>query len=305
MRAVDPRPLLVGAAACWGIGTAVSKQAVSDLPPVTLLALQLAVSVLALGLTGWLRGDRIRIRPAESAIARLGLLNPGLAYALGLLGLTQISASLSVLIWAAEPVLILLLAAVLLREGLPAWLVALSAVALGGLAVVLAGPALSGAAAGVLVSATGVLCCALYTIAARRWIAASDSTLPVILAQQLYALALAAVLVVAAAASRAAVGPTTITAATVASTVGSGLLYYAVAYWLYLSALRELPASVAATSFYLIPIFGLAAASLFGERLAPTQWLGAAIVIAAVAGVGVLQRRALNRLVPASGAGST
>jgi drug/metabolite transporter (DMT)-like permease len=299
LRRLDPRLLLVGAAACWGIGTAVSKQAVADLPAVTLLAAQLAVSVGALAVTGRARGERIRALPSEAAIARLGLLNPGLAYALGLLGLTQISASLAVLIWAGEPVLILLLAVLLLGERLPGWLLALSALAFGGLGLVLVGPALSGALLGVVISVSGVLCCALYTIAARRWIAASDSTLPVVLAQQAYAFALALCLVAVTGLAGGAILPAAVTTATVASTIGSGLLYYAVAYWLYLSALRHIPASVAATSFYLIPVFGLGAASLFGERLVAPQWVGAAVVIAAVAAIGWFQRRSGAALAPA------
>ena len=44
-----------------------------------------------------------------------------------------------------------------------------------------------------------------------------------------------------------------------------------------------MPASLAAVSFYLIPIFGVAGASLLlGERLEPSQWVGVAIVLAAV-----------------------
>ena len=62
-------------------------------------------------------------------LAALGVLNPGLAYALGLLGLTSISASMSVLLWVTEPVLIVVLAVLLLREHIPATLVATMAVA--------------------------------------------------------------------------------------------------------------------------------------------------------------------------------
>jgi drug/metabolite transporter (DMT)-like permease len=288
---VDPRLLLVGAAASWGVGTVVSKQAVADLQPVTLLAVQLGVSVVALAATGSLLRVRLRTGSGEAAIARLGLLNPGLAYGLGLIGLTQIGASLSVLIWALEPVFILALAGLVLRERMPAWLIVLSAVAVAGLGVVLEGPALSGGALGVVISATGVACCAVYTIATRRWISGSDSTLAVVLAQQAYAFALACVFIVVAAGSGAVVLPVSISAWTVVSAAVSGLLYYAVAYWLYLSALRTMPASIASTSFYLIPVFGLAAAAAFGERLESVQWLGAGVVIAAVAGIGALQRR--------------
>jgi drug/metabolite transporter (DMT)-like permease len=71
-----------------------------------------------------------------------------------------------------------------------------------------------------------------------------------------------------------------------ASALVSGVLYYGVAYWLYLSGLRRVPASIAAVSFYLIPVFGVAASFLLlGERLEPVQWVGAAVVVAAVASI--------------------
>ena len=46
--------------------------------------------------------------------------------------------------------------------------------------------------------------------------------------------------------------------------------------------LRVVRASVAAASFYLIPVFGVALGWLVGERLEPVQWLGAVVVVAAV-----------------------
>ncbi len=68
-----------------------------------------------------------------------------------------------------------------------------------------------------------------------------------------------------------------------ASAITSGVLYYGLAYCLYLSGLRHVPASFAAVSFYLIPVFGVAGAfHLLGERLDPSQWLGVAIVLAAI-----------------------
>ncbi len=44
-----------------------------------------------------------------------------------------------------------------------------------------------------------------------------------------------------------------------------------------------MPASSAAASFYLIPVFGVTGAFVFlGERLEASQWLGAAVVLLAV-----------------------
>ena len=47
----------------------------------------------------------------------------------------------------------------------------------------------------------------------------------------------------------------------------SGLMYYAAAYWLYLAALRVVPAGVAGAYFNAIPVFGVGLAIVFlGEN---------------------------------------
>ncbi len=274
---------LILAAACWGAGTAVSKQAVAEVPPLSLLPVQLAVSLAFIGVIARRRGEHLPTGPEGRLLGRLGLLNPGLAYALSLVGLTMITASLSVLLWAVEPVLILVLAALVLRER-PGWaLVPLSAVAVAGLALVLYDPSASGAALGVVLTVAGVGCCAAYTVATRRWLPEADSTLGVVVAQQAHALAFALGLLVAGGLAGLPVLPSSLTAAGVLSTIASGLVYYGLAYWCYLTGLRSVPASVAAVSFYLIPVFGVGAAFLFGERLGPAQWAGAAVVVGAVA----------------------
>ena len=278
---------LVLAAACWGIGTAVSKQAVAEIPPLTLLVVQLAVSLVFLTLVARLRGENLPGGRDGRRLARLGLLNPGLAYALSLLGLAQISASLSVLLWALEPVLILVMAVLVLRERPGMMLIALSGVAVGGLALVLYDPAASGAIPGILLTIAGVGCCAVYTVATRRWLPSVGSTLGVVVAQQAHALAFAVVLLAIAAGAGIPVMPTTLTSLGIASTVLSGLVYYGLAYAFYLAGLRWAPASIAAMSFYLIPVFGVAAATLLGDRLAPLQWLGAIVVVLSVGVVTV------------------
>ena len=104
-----------------------------------------------------------------------------------------------------------------------------------------------------------------------------------ILSQQAHALVLAIGLVLVVGLAGGGIVPTALTPLGLASAVGSGALYYAGAYWFYLGALRHVPASYAALSFYLIPIVGVAAgAILLGERLDPRQWIGAVIVLAAI-----------------------
>jgi len=271
------------AAACWGLGTVVSKRAIEEIPPLTLLPIQLGASLAFLALLMRWRGLPFRDRTASPILGRLGVLNPGLAYALSLLGLAFITASLSVMLWAIEPLLILLLAGWFLGERIGGPLVVLSLVAVAGMLLVIYEPGSTGSPIGVLLTLAGVACCAVYTVVTRRWLASADSTAQVVLAQQAHAFAFAIVLVVAVALLGGVAWPVNVTAIGWASAIASGLLYYGLAYWLYLSGLRNAPASFAALSFYLIPIFGVAGGFLLlGERLDPSQWLGAATVLIAL-----------------------
>ena len=218
-----PAVALLLAAACWGTGVVLSKQAVAEIPPLALLPIQLAVSVAFLLVVTLRRGEHLPDGPRGRRLAMLGVLNPGLAYALSLLGLAQITASLSVLLWALEPVLILLLAWLVLRERVGASLIVLSVVAVGGLLLVLYEPTASGAWIGVALTVAGVACCAVYTVATRRWLPGMDSTLGVVAAQQAWALGFSLVVLAAAAAAGMAVVPAAVSAGGLASTVASGL----------------------------------------------------------------------------------
>lgn len=262
----------------------VSKQAVAEFAPLTLLPIQLATSVIALLAIARILGEGLGHGREVTLLGRLGLLNPGIAYALSLLGLTQITASLSVLLWAGEPILILALALALLGERPGAFMLSASAVAIAGLLLVVFDPAATGSLIGVTLTVAGVVACAVYTVVARRWLPeTTDSTLGVVVRQQGYALGLAVVVLVVVGAAGGPTLPAAPTTLGIASAIGSGLLYYGLAYWFYLTALRSIRASVAAASFYLVPVFGIGLASLAGERLEPLQWLGAALVVGAVA----------------------
>lgn len=278
--------VLILAAACWGLGTVVSKRAVEEIPPLTLLPIQLAASLVVLAALMRWRRLPFRDPSASPILGRLGLLNPGLAYALSLIGLVHITASLSVLLWALEPLFILFLAAWFLRERIGPSLVALSVAALGGMLLVIYQPGSTGTLLGVALTVAGVVCCAVYTVATRRWLASADSTAQVVLAQQIHALALGLAVVVVLWLAGGAVRPGSVSPAGWASAVGSGVLYYAFAYWLYLSGLRNVPASIAAASFYMIPVFGVAGGVLLlGDRLEPHQWAGGVVVLVALAAI--------------------
>ena len=223
----------------------------------------------------------------------LGLLNPGLSYALALVGLSTIAASTSVLIWASEPALIVILALIILREQLTPRLWLAIAMALAGVLLVVYAGGISGSSVGVLLTLGAVLACAVYTILARIW-AVDDEALPITLDQQTAALVFALVLVAHCRPSLIRVSSpdrsafSDISARAWAAALISGLMYYALAFWFYLSALRHVEASIAGSFLTLVPVFGVAAAVLTGERLDLHQWVGAALVIASVA---VIARR--------------
>jgi drug/metabolite transporter (DMT)-like permease len=283
--AIAPADLgrLALAATCWGLGTVISKAALAEFPPLTLLAVQLAVSLVVLVALMRLRGVPIG-GGTSPLLGRLGILNPGIAYALSLLGLVTITASLSVLLWILEPLLILALAAWFLGERITVRFIVFSLAAVAGLALVVYEPSMgTSQVVGVLLTIAGVVCCAVYSVVTRRFIPNAPETSQVIVAQQAHALGFVLLAIVAVGIVSGAILPASSTPTTIAAAIASGTLYYAGAYWFYLGALRRVPASLAATSFYLIPIVGVtASAMLLGERLDARQWVGVVIVLVSV-----------------------
>ncbi len=157
---MPPALLLVAATACWGCGTILSKQVLDrGGAPLTLLASTRSEQPAPLA-----RQLVLGSSPTWSSnlgrLAALGILNPGFAYALGLLGLVTIDASMSMLLWATEPILIILLAVLLLRERVAAATIVAVAVALIGVLLVLYRPGASGDAIGIALTVGAVTACA-------------------------------------------------------------------------------------------------------------------------------------------------
>ncbi len=215
-------------------------------------------------------------------LAALGILNPGCAYALGLLGLVTIDASMSVLLWATEPILIMLLAVLLLRERVAAATIGAVAVTSIGVLLVLYRPGASGNAIGIVLTIGAVTARAFYTVLTRRLLL-DDSSLAVALVQQLAALAFALVIAGIASAIHTADLGLPADATTWALAAASGMVYYGLAFWFLVGGLRGVPASVTGSFFPLIPVFGLAAGYLVGDRLTDRQWIGATLVVVATA----------------------
>jgi drug/metabolite transporter (DMT)-like permease len=283
---------MVLAAACWGLATVMSKGILEHIAPLTLLVVQLLTSISFLWTVVLAQQRVFKIDAQLLRLALTGLLNPGLAYTFGLFGLALSTASMATLLWAIEPVVILLLAALLLGERLARPLIGLSALALAGVALIagIAPDAGAGSSAvGNLLILLGVLCCALYVILTRRMIGDHDPLVLVAL-QQTVALAGAVFIWPVGWLRGELVGLQQVAPSVWAWASLSGITYYALAFWFYVRGLQQVPASMAAPFLNLIPLFGVAGAYVFlGERLGMVQWLGALLILVAVAVVVRLQ----------------
>jgi probable blue pigment (indigoidine) exporter len=283
---IKPVLALVAAAGCWGVATAISKQAVAQIPPQWLLSMQLAVSVALLLVLIWAQRLTIDWTPSVRRLGALGLLNPGLSYTLSLLGLARISASLSVLLWAVEPLLILALAWLVLGERLTLGRMMLILAGTGGVILALGG--VSGgrvSLSGVTLTLAGVAACAVYTVLTRRH-SGNEATLVIVTVQQMSALVMAVLLAVWLV--PAGSGLMGVTGGALLQAALSGVLYYAAAFWFYLTGLRQVGAATAGLFINLIPVFGIGAGYLLlGETLGSVQWVGVVVIIASVTAVGL------------------
>jgi probable blue pigment (indigoidine) exporter len=271
---------LTGAAAAWGVATVIAKRALTEIPPLTLLPIQLGISVAILTTVLVVQRQALTFPAEVRRLGLLGVLNPGISYALGLIGLTFIAASLSVLLWATEPIMILLLAWLVLGDRITKRVVVGALLALAGVLLVVFEPGSQGQPVGVALTLLGVAACAVYTVVTKKWMV-TESTLQVVALQQASALVFA-VLLLAVSALVGYGGPSlTISVEAWVSALISGALYYAAAFWLYLTGLRRINAATAGLYINLIPVFGIAASyALLGERLNARQWLGAILIVA-------------------------
>lgn len=191
-RSITPAVSLSLACALWGIATVISKAILASIPPITFLVIQLVPSVFVLWVLVATRGGYAQTWRGLLPLALLGLLNPGLAYTLSMLGLAQTTASVATLLWAAEPALIVVTAWLLLEEPITVRFLAATAAAACGVilvsGVVGGGHVLTAGGYGSALILGGVFCCALYTVLMRQ-IAPTIDPLPAVAIQQTAGLA--------------------------------------------------------------------------------------------------------------------
>jgi drug/metabolite transporter (DMT)-like permease len=276
---------MVGSAACWGLATVMTKDVLSDLPPFTTLALQLSASVTVLWLAVALSGQRVPAGGGRAALS--GLLEPGLAYGVGVPGLALTSAAAASVISASEPAVVILVAALFLRSRPGAAAILAVIVAMAGVVLITAGAAETGGTRTFLGDAlivAGVVFAALYVLSSSHLV---QHIPPLALSalQQTAGLGAALLFLATALATGWEVLPSP-PATVVLAAMASGVVQYAAAFWLYLRGMQVLPVQTAALFLTLTPVFGVAGAVAFlGESVTALQAMGSLLVLAALVGL--------------------
>lgn len=279
---------MIGSAACWGLATVASRDLLEQVPAATLLPIQLLASLLFLAILASRASRRPASWPLLLRTAWPGVLEPGLAYGIGLAGLSLTSAGHAAVIGSAEPMFIVLLGWLLLGQRPRRRLLACLLSTVIGLSLIgLCGSETGNSATslrGDLLIVLGTLFAAGYVIASSR-LANLYPPASLALVQQgaglLFILTLQGVIV---AAGFATPRWDALDKAVIAEAALSGVLQYALPFWLYLLGLRHLSAASAGLYLALIPVFGLVAAFLWlDERPTMGMLLGAALILASIA----------------------
>ena len=289
---IIPVAAAIGASICWGGATVMSKAALYYAPPLTLFLIQMVSSFCFLLVLSRGYPHKFRWSSKLLGVGATGLLEPGIAYLLGNLGLRLTTASNASAIISSEPLIIILIAWIFLRERVRPSVLCAACVAIAGVLLVAGTDVLhvssnSLSMAGDILIAAGTVCASVYVVLSHKVVQDFDP-LHLLIVQQGYAIVL--VLTVERLGhfsgsswfTDAHFNLTGIVAAGWIWAVLSGIFQYACAFWLYLIALKRLPANIAAVFLALIPAFGTAGAWLFlDEVIGWNKLMGIAIIIGA------------------------
>lgn len=273
---------MLGSAACWGGATVMTKGALDAFDPFILLVIQLVASVTALWTAVFLSSTPLLAAHPMMRAGSTGVLEPGLAYAVSVPGLALTTAGNASVVAALEPVFIFLGAWILFktRPTLGA-ITAIFAAVVGVTLVSLTEP--TGLGGGSVLGDGLVL---LGTALAAAYVLTSSRlavTMPAILLtalQQSAGLGLVMILCAIAVVAGWQALPTSLSLPMLALAIFSGLIQYALAFWLYIIGLKGIAPGLAGMFLTTTPIFGVLGGMMFlGESITPSQLLGMVLVI--------------------------
>lgn len=271
---------------CWGVAIVMSKGALNDFSPITLLVFQLLSSVIFL----WcVVCSRRRARPGLSDVAKfswLGLLEPFLTYLLVLTGMTYSGASEASVLQSLESIMIVLIAALLFREYPSREFVFYSVLVLLGISIVLGVEShfIHKEWLGTALITLGMLAAAFYVVLSSR-IAEKYDVFYIVASQQTLALIVALFILPF---EWRGFTVSSITWGAWSLALLSGVIQYALAFVFYMVALRHISAGLAGVYLNFVPLVGIAGAFIFlDEKLSLLQLGGALLVVIALVLISV------------------
>lgn len=279
--------LLLGATLCWGVSIPLSKGLLGGVPPLWLIVWQLMGSVLLLVAVAAERRLRWWRQAQPVRLGLIGMLEPGMAYGLGFIGLQWTTAVHAAVLFSAEPFAILIFAALLGGFGprrqadvgkLLAGIGSMAGVAL--IALTDTSAATVGSLQGDALVLAGVCCAALYVALTARQVQAG-SALGLLIVQQFGSLLLAVCALVLWGAPRHSFSAQPV--GDILAAMAVGMLQFALAFWLYLEGLKRAGASFwSVFVLNLTPLIGVASSALLlGEPLGPAVLLGGGLIVSA------------------------
>lgn len=281
---MNPIIIALSYAFCWGVGLTLTKIALSEIRPATLLIIQLLASVTFLAIACYYQNRQLPFSWNHLRKGFAGIFEPALAYMVGTFGVEMTTASKATLIGSSEVILTILFAAAFLGEKLTRVKILLAGVSFMGVFLLLFKDAQGenyGSLSGDLLVLLGTIFAVFYVLLSKKQIARSNP-LELTTSQQCVGL-IVVVLCFSALSilnSSYEVSATGISLPFFSLAVVSGIMQYALAFLLYLTALQNLPVSHAAFYVALIPVFGVTSAILIiGERPNIMQWVGAGLII--------------------------
>ncbi|MEM9348661.1 MAG: DMT family transporter [Pseudomonadota bacterium] len=258
------------------------------LNPLVVLTTQLMGGVTFLvavrSVQGWHAGLLTELRRPLISGLIVGVGSIGTIFALAL-----ISASEASLIFATQPIIVLALAFVLLRERVSQPVMLLCFTAVAGVLLTVIGAedvGVTGRFAGLVFALLSTSCAALYTVWMRAISGQQDLLTALIVVQAIACLVSAGAWI-----SLSPGNPGFDGSVPIAFAALIGAIYYGAAFYSYLLGLKTVTASTAGIYLSLVPVFTIALArAVLSERLTALQCVGAAVVVIAVIAVFMFSR---------------
>ncbi|MCW5221358.1 DMT family transporter [Verminephrobacter aporrectodeae subsp. tuberculatae] len=277
---------MIGSAACWGGATVMSRDLLGHFSPPALLVIQLIASVLALLILSIPHRPWTHLSPALGKASLTGVLEPGLTYSIGLWGLSLTSAGSASIISSTEPIFIVFLAWLIFRNKPTSKLSLCILIAVVGLMFVSYDSALTEAdksLAGDMLIVLSTAFAASYVVFSSK-LAEKFPAAVLASGQQVVGL-LCALIIYSVARFFGTISENilNISPGVLIYAASSGVVQYALAFWLYLIGLKHLSPSAAGLWLTLVPVFGVVGAYFWlGEVPTPLMLLGMVLIVGAV-----------------------